>query len=81
MKFELIKTPIGPAYRCEPYEIRHYEYSSNGVACMFEPHFRAYVRIGGLFGNHVNPNHPEYKTLDEAIKACVLAHKENKGEK
>jgi len=75
LKFEEVQTPTGPAFRCEPYEIRHYEISvgSRGM-CTPNPHYSAYVRIKEngkmLFGNYVGQGYREYKTLKKAIAAC-----------
>ena len=72
MKFEIAHTPMGLVWRCEPYEVAHYEWTGNGKSHHRKPHFRAYVRIDGSgpFGNHVDKTIKEYATLAEAKKAC-----------
>jgi len=62
----------GDSYVADNYKIVHYDYLSQGSYTEKKQNWRAYIRDkkSGLFGWHVNPEKPFYRTRKEAENAC-----------
>lgn len=60
---------------CGNYKIVHYDYYSNGGACMEKSNYQAYIpdhfyKGQPVFGNRVDKNVKYYETFGDAVKAC-----------